>query len=145
MTASTVVPSFLGAGGAAGRKSRLPWFSLTVLGRRGRGALGLTDGLGAGREGAGAYVSIGIILDDGRSRKSGTWTARDRLGVAGAAADAPAAAAMIFGPSALIGGADGCNWGARLPVIRGCPLRVSPGLRPQRRQRVSPVPFREPQ
>src|SRR5262245_34006664 len=89
-----------------------------------------------------------MMLDDGRSRNSGTWTACARFGDAAAWADAnaPGGAGTAFGPSGLIAREAGFNWGARLPVVIGKSLdNESPGFRPHRRQRVSPDPFLEPQ
>ena len=65
----------------------------------------------AGFGGAGAYVSNGMTFDAGRSRNSGTWTARAKSGEAAAWADAdsPRAAAITCGPAGRSGRREGFN------------------------------------
>jgi hypothetical protein len=128
ITASTVVLSLRGAGGAAGRKSSEGCASLDKLARRkGRVEVRVT-GLGFGAGGS-RIPSKGITLLDGRSWKSMAWR-----GAAGGVSR------VTLGGAGSGSAMTGCGTAASAPVL--AIAYISYCGRPQRRQRRSSSEFK---
>jgi len=134
ITASTVVLSVRGLGGAVGRNGRLVCV-LCVRGVRRSAAFAVLR-RGATRSRAGLEACptslIETTLGDGVVVKRELCTADTRVGTI--SAESSAAIGSSFGASALL------DRGAR-----NAPLRLSFGLRPQREHRASASPVRAPQ